>query len=904
MSKTQAIVTGSVRKILFAFSLLHFVFSIFSVSAQTDTEFWFACPDLSAGHFESCIMLQLISYDDAATVTITQPANPGFTPIVRSLAAYDYSTVSLSNLLAQVETTPGAVRNTGLLITATNNIGAYYANTCDNSEIYALKGRNALGTDFLVPTQYDFGNSSGYGGGSSVEIVATEDSTDVTITPTKSCVGHAANRPFTIRLNRGQSFALRASGLNAADHLFNTIVVSNKPVAVNYTDDSVSGPGVDLIGDQLVPVNLLGTEYIAVSNNQGNNNDIVYIFPTQDNTQVFVDGALHATLNRGDKTKVEIPNSNQIQAKHITSDRPISVLQYTRNSNEPGASILPNLACTGSREISYKQTGGNARVTVITKTENIDGFLVNGNNSFLMPAEAFTPLADGSEWSYYNKEMSTSPNQVLRISNTKGLFHAGFFDNPGTTCSFGFFSNYNLISLAGTTGKAYYRTGETIQLTLADTAGLENFFWTGANGFTSNVSVPQIENCTQANAGMYVVSASHKDGCPIEPDTFYVHVFPEAKTEEQTICYGNDITLSAPGSEPFLWNNGETTKTITVTPTVTTDYTVTSMQAGFEGLQFFALTDIFRVTVRDSLKPEIRGDAFLYYGSATLTVSDDYETYLWNTGETTKAISVNEAGNYWVKVTDGDCQGSGTFTVQPAPVITVSLLKTGFEVCQGETTFEIAYQILVGEVGSVAVAINGRDAACHVSTSENKIMVETDPLAPNIYDAELTVYDATYGTSQRLPISLMVKYPSEIIAQRWNDIIGIMNEAYNGGYAFTAFQWYKNGLEMTGETKSYIYEKDEFNFTDAYSALLTNSAGKQIFTCDFTPERLPSASIQTIVRPQQAINMNENGAAVIYDIAGTVYSVRQSTENTIIAPDKKGIYILRFNNHIMKIVVQ
>jgi hypothetical protein len=331
---------------------------------------------------------------------------------------------------------------------------------------------------------------------------------------------------------------------------------------------------------------------------------------------------------------------------------------------------------------------------------------------------------------------------------------------------------------------------------------------------------------------------------------------------------------------------------------------VKSYYLGADGLASFLLTDTFHVAVRDSLKPEILGDDFLYNGSATLTVSTDYKTYLWNTGETTKTISVNQASDYWVKVTDGDCQGSETFTVQPAPEINISLLKTEFEVCQDETNFEITYQIIAGEVGSAEIAINGRDGACTVSTTENKIIVENDQLAPGIYAAELTVYDATYGTSQGFPLSVMVKYPSEIIAQRWNDILGVMNGQYNGGYSFTAFQWYKNGVPMQGETRSYIYGKDEFSVADTYSVLLTDNAGKQIFTCDFQPEHLAAGSVQTLVKPSQTINLNASGTASFYDSTGTAYSVQNAIDNQVVAPNRRGIYFLKFNGKTIKIVVQ
>jgi hypothetical protein len=366
------------------------------------------------------------------------------------------------------------------------------------------------------------------------------------------------------------------------------------------------------------------------------------------------------------------------------------------------------------------------------------------------------------------------------------------------------------------------------------------------------------------------------------------------------------LTLNAPGAAPFQWSNDSTTNSITVSPTESTDYWVKSYYLGADGLASFLLTDTFRVAVRDTLNPEIVGDEFLRYGSATLTVSEDYETYLWSTGATTKTITVNQAGDYRVKVTDEvGCQGSGTFAVQPSPPINISLLNTEFEICPGEPNFEIAYRIIDGKVGRAEISIDGSNAACDVFPSENKIIVEPGHLAPDIYAAELTVYEETYGTSQSLPVSLMVKYPSgKMITQRWNDILGVVNAQNNGGYSFTAFQWYKNGVVMAGETGSYIYDETEFSVTDTYRVLLTNSAGKRIFTCDFSPEHLTAGSVQTLVQPQQTLNLNENGTASFYDVAGTVYSVQNTVDNQIVAPQKKGIYFLKFNNRITKIVVQ
>ncbi|GHU69314.1 hypothetical protein FACS189413_08020 [Bacteroidia bacterium] len=887
--------------------IVYLFVSAVNAFAQTGAEFWFAAPQLITDGSSSRNRvrdLTFVAYSEAVAVTVEMPANPGFTPVKVNIPANTMHTLHLESYSNIMLTQPAnAVVNTGIKITSTGKISCYYAITQADSEIYTLKGRNGLGTEFLVPSQFTRANSGNTA--HTVEIVATEDNTTVEILPSRACIGHAANTLFSITLGKGQAYCLKAASNSAGSQLRNTVITADKPIAVNTSDDMVNGGGgdLDLIGEQLVPTALCGDKYIAVKNSNGNVEQI-NIFPLEDNTVIRINGVALPAMNKGSEYQTA-PAAN---VTLITSDngKPFVAFQVTSNGNELGGTMLPFISCTGSREVAYSPILTQMpTVVVLAKTSDIGAFNVNGMGNVFLPVARFSPLPDDPDWSYSLGSLP-SINGVVRIENSQGYFHFGVYDYTSGTCSYGYFSNYNLISLAGNTGKAYYRTGETINMVLADTTGLENFFWKGAGGFTSNVSSPQIENCTQSNAGMYVVTASHEDGCPIEPDTFYVHVFPEAKAQEHTICYGNNITLSAPGSEPFLWNNGETTKTITVTPNATTGYTATSMQAGFDDLKFFALTDTYRVVVLDSLKPNISGDHFICHGNAVLSVSENYESYLWSTGETTQSINVTQAGIYSVNVADGDCRGSGIFSVNPAPEINITV-NNKIALCPGEANFEIEYQSITGEIGSFD--IDFENAELQDKTGEqltnDKIMVEIPQnTRPDVYKATLTVYEKNCGESQTIPLEMMVKYPSDIIAQRWNDILGVMNTQYNDGYNFTAFQWYKNGIEMAGETSSYIYRETEFSTADTYSVLLTNSAGKQIFTCDFSPEHLAAGSVQTLVQPLQTINLNANGTASFYDMVGTVYSIQNTLDNQIVAPEKQGIYFLKFNGKIIKIVVR
>ncbi|NKI31862.1 hypothetical protein HCU67_07870, partial [Muricauda sp. DJ-13] len=110
----------------------------------------------------------------------------------------------------------------------------------------------------------------------------------------------------------------------------------------------------------------------------------------------------------------------------------------------------------------------------------------------------------------------------------------------------------------------------------------------------------------------------------------------------------------------YLWSNGETTQSITVSPDETTTYTVTVKDcADCEAEKDVTVTvnEIPEVTVDDIDICE--GET----GTLTATGTDGV-TYLWNTGDDTTSIEVTEAGDYTVTVTTADgCEAMATATV-------------------------------------------------------------------------------------------------------------------------------------------------------------------------------------------------------------------------------------------------
>ena len=66
----------------------------------------------------------------------------------------------------------------------------------------------------------------------------------------------------------------------------------------------------------------------------------------------------------------------------------------------------------------------------------------------------------------------------------------------------------------------------------------------------------------------------------------------------------------------------------------------------------------------------------------TINADNTMDTYLWNTGETTSSITVNETGNYILEATQGGCDGDDTVYVS---IVNANILENNTTICNLET---------------------------------------------------------------------------------------------------------------------------------------------------------------------------------------------------------------------------
>ncbi|MGQ1911477.1 hypothetical protein ACT3CE_17015, partial [Marinifilum sp. RC60d5] len=339
---------------------------------------------------------------------------------------------------------------------------------------------------------------------------------------------------------------------------------------------------------------------------------------------------------------------------------------------------------------------------------------------------------------------------------------------------------------AGLPGSTYFwSNGETLQAILTSISGNYSVVVTDANGCSATDDVDVIvhpnptvdlgadqETCagstitldagnagssylwstgettqaiTVSASGNYSVTITDANGCSASDDV-NVTVHPNPTVDlgaDQETCAGTTIILDAGNAgSNYLWSTGETTQAITVSASGNYRVTITDANG-------CSANDDVNVTVHPNPVVNLGADQETCAGTTiTLDAGNAGASYLWNTGESTQAITVSTSGNYSVVVTDANgCSAIDdvNVTVHSNPVVD---LGTDQETCAGTTI-----TLDAGNAGSTYLWSTGETSqTITVSTSGNYSVVVTDANGCSaIDDVNVTVHSnpvVDLGTDQ------------------------------------------------------------------------------------------------------------------------------------------------------------
>ncbi|MDW5289359.1 T9SS type A sorting domain-containing protein [Formosa sp. PL04] len=409
------------------------------------------------------------------------------------------------------------------------------------------------------------------------------------------------------------------------------------------------------------------------------------------------------TINAGSDVNIDLGESTKLSVSGTGS------IKWSTGETSREITVSPSQTTTYSVTVTQNGCESQDEVKVIVTIPQIEVEANAGDDQTICEGETVTLTATGGSSYVWNTGETTASIKVTPATTTTYSVEV----SEGTVSATANVTvNVNALPTANAGSDQTIDQGESA--TLSASGGTRYKWSTGAT--TKNITVTP--NATKT----YTVEVFNDGDCS---DTDQVKVTVNIPTvdanagDDQTICEGETVTLTATGGSSYVWNTGETTASIKVTPATTTTYSVEVSEG--------TVSATANVTVNVNALPTANAgsDQTIDQGeSATLSASGGTR-YKWSTGATTKNITVtpNATKTYTVEVfNDGDC--SDTDQVKVTVNIPTVDANAGDDqtICEGETV------ILTASGGSTYVW----------NTGETTASIKVTPSTTSTYSVEVS----------------------------------------------------------------------------------------------------------------------------------------------------------------------
>jgi hypothetical protein len=306
--------------------------------------------------------------------------------------------------------------NKGLHITSNDDVLAYVISekqyTTDGFLAYPTVG---LGKDYYVISYNGLYNAQyGWNYPSQAAVVASQDDTAITVT-------RPGGSPENVTLTKGQVYSIFDP---SGGDLTGTRVQSTKPVAVMGGTNCANVPsGVascDYLVEQMLATADWDVEYIVPP--LAADGQMIRVVAGEDNTQVFKDGTLVATLNAGQYwTGAPIANPTQVE-RYTTNGKKIQVAQYSTGNQingatgpgfDPSFGLVPARAMWLKKHIFKSQPNFSNNLLIVSPTANTGDLTIDGVAPSTAPTWTNVPNTDLS-WA----SITLAAGQVYTVENT------------------------------------------------------------------------------------------------------------------------------------------------------------------------------------------------------------------------------------------------------------------------------------------------------------------------------------------------------------------------------------------------------------------------------------------------------------------------------------------------------
>lgn len=343
-------------------------------------------------------------------------------------------------------------------IESDNDITVYaHSQAVTTSDAFLVLPTDVLGKNYFVMSYTSDGyylnanQISGSSTPSQFAIVATEDNTSILIKPTAPTKYNEFNTQNII-LNRGETYLVQA---NIKPTLLNpdltgTEINSDKPIALFAGHQRTKLPmdpelrSRDILIEQIPPIDVWGKNafivpYYQVPDASPIGSDIFRVLSANDFTEVYINGALTASLNKGEFYESELRSPTI-----ITSTSPVLVAQYKKTSQDnntvesisdpfmmiipPKEQFLQSYRVINTQAMQYDQNIGlfnkvynEQYITIVIPNSSISTLKIDGNN--INPA-LFSEISN-SGYSYANIKV-TDGVHTAEADNGFGIYVYGY----------------------------------------------------------------------------------------------------------------------------------------------------------------------------------------------------------------------------------------------------------------------------------------------------------------------------------------------------------------------------------------------------------------------------------------------------------------------------------------------
>ncbi|MBK8846197.1 MAG: choice-of-anchor L domain-containing protein [Bacteroidetes bacterium] len=523
--------------------------------------------------------------------------------------------------------------------------------------------------------------NGGCTGTASVNITINNNPTPAIVGNTTICQGAATS------FNAGAGFTVYNWSNGSTTQVLNTSAAGTYTVTVTDANGCTASTTTALVVNPLPSPSISGIFSICQGNNtiiDAGNGYSAYVWnagSTLQTLNVNVSGTYTVTVtdaNGCSASTNQVVTINALPLPTITGNPTIcsgltsslnagaGYASYSWSNGNTNQSLTTNMAATYTVTVTDNNgCTGSTSVQVIVNPNPVPQ--INGN-TIICQGQSSNFNAGAGYTSYVWS--SGGSTQQVNVANS-GVYTVTVTDNNGCTGTASLGLNVNPAPTPTITGLTSICQGSTSVIDAG--LGYASYVWyNGSNSQTQSIST----------TGTYTVTVTDLNGCTASTNiAVTVNALPvPVITGNLSLCAGTSSSLSAGnGYVSYLWSNGDSVQTTTVSAAGAYTVTVTDGN-GCTGSAFTI------IIVNQNPTPIISGPTVICQGNTATWSPGNYSSYQWSNGITAQAAVFGASGTYTVLVTDGNgCTGTAaqTLVVYPTPTPAITGLAS---ICQGGST--------------------------------------------------------------------------------------------------------------------------------------------------------------------------------------------------------------------------